>query len=122
MSGSTISGSSICVMASTRPNSVNIRVIGDAVRPSATKASLMGPCLPRMTIQAKVRTTLLVSIGMSVRRTSTCRHARPAVPVEQRDRDAEHRRRKHRLKPQPCGVQQDPEVERIAEELGVVRQ
>ncbi len=70
ISGSTISGICTCVSTMTTPVSLNSRCSGCDDRPSAMMVSLTMPWRPRMTIQAKVRTTTLVTIGSTTRKIS----------------------------------------------------
>ena len=64
--GSTISGSSICASATTTAPGVYSSLMGSAIQPSSSRAVLTMPWRPRITTQAKVRTTALVSSGSTI--------------------------------------------------------
>ena len=92
ISGSSISGISIWVSEITRPSSVCSSRSGSEITPSPSSSWLTTPSRPRMTIQAKVRTTTDSSSGMTMMNSSTfCRRAEQ-VEVDQRQRIAEQRR------------------------------
>ena len=73
-----MNGSSTCTMPICTPVILNSSFTGWLVSPSAISARLTNPCVPRITIQAKVRTRMLVQNGIRMRIIST-RRARADV-------------------------------------------
>jgi hypothetical protein len=91
ISGSTISGSSICASATvTAPGVYSSLQRHLDPAPGHEQAVLMMPCRPRMTTQAKVRTTALVSSGSTI---SSISSAASAAAPACRSRRADSRSR-----------------------------
>ena len=80
-SGNTMNGNSTCTMPICTPSMLWIICIGVSITPRPFKVWLTTPLRPKMTIQAKVRTRMLVQNGISTKVINSARTRGDSVTI-----------------------------------------